>query len=75
MIGWGLILIHKLYGFVLSYEKSMSLGLMMNPTGPLWALVQKMSTQQLVVSLIEFPWKDQWKLVVLELFQEMFYSH
>ena len=38
-------------------------------------LVQKMSTQQLVVSLVEFPWKAQWQLVVLELFQEMSYSH
>ena len=34
MIGFGLILIHKLYGFVVSYEKSIYLGLMMNPTRP-----------------------------------------
>ena len=38
-------------------------------------LVQKMSTQQLVVSLVEFPWKARWQLVVLELLQEMSYSH
>ena len=37
-------------------------------------LVQKMSTQQLVLSLVEFPWKARWQLVVLELLQEMSYS-